>query len=248
MAESPTKARRPRRPARKTNASRRALDRQAVIEAALEEIDANGVDGFNLRTLAGRLGVYPTAIYWHVPSKNDILAEVVGAVFRNVAPTRTRGRQEWREYLRELFARYRDSIKRHPNVAPLVGAHLVGNLSIDFDFVEGVLAALKDAGLSGVALTSGYNTVIACLIGFVVQEFSPIPESDTAAWQSAVQQRLLGIDPGKHPVLAANLPLLANKAFILRWQNGGEAPLDRSFKAFIEQVIAGIESLSTAKQ
>jgi TetR/AcrR family transcriptional regulator, tetracycline repressor protein len=229
---------------RKTLPDKRALDREWVIEAALAEIDANGVDSFSLRNLATRLGVYPAAIYWHVPTKNHILAEVVGAVFRNVAPKR--GRQDWREYLRELFVRYRNSIRRHPNVSPLVGAHLVGNLSIDFDFVEGVLGALRDAGLSGASLAAGYNAVIASLIGFVIQEFSPIPENETAVWQSAIQKRLAEIDPAVHPVLAANLPLLANKAFILRWQNGSEAPLDKSFKIFIEQMIAGIESLSSA--
>lgn len=237
MAKTPEK--RTRRTAKKP--AKPALTRQIVIDAALAQIDAHGVDAFNLRALADRLGVYPTAIYWHVPNKTAILAEVAGAVFRDVAPPRE-GR-EWREYLRVLFHRYRESARRHPNVAPLVGAQLVGNVSIDFDFVEGILGALVDAGLSGARLSAGYNAVFASLIGFVIQEFSPMPEDDTAQWQSAVQQRLLGVDPERHPVLSANLPLLANKAFVLRWQNGGEAPLDAAFAAFIEQVIAGIESL-----
>lgn len=226
---------------KKPASTRQELSRQSVIEASLEEIDERGVDGFNLRDLAKRLGVYPTAIYWHVPTKNHIFAEVVATVFRNVAPSRKD--KNWRRYLREMFHRYRDSVRRHPNVAPLVGAHLVGNLSIDFDFVEGVLGALQNAGLSGSRLTAGYNAIIASLIGFVIQEFSPVPEQDT--WQSAVQKRLLNVDPAKHPVLAANLPLLANKAFILRWQNGGQAPLDESFESFIDQVLSGIELLST---
>ena len=69
------------------------------------------------------------------------------------------------------------------------------------------------------------------------------PTSDAQEWQSAVQQRLLAVDPQAHPVLAANLPLLANRAFVLRWQNGSEAPLDASYRSFIEQVIAGLEHL-----
>lgn len=218
-----------------------ALTRAAVVAAALAEIDERGAEAFNLRNLAQRLGVYPTAIYWHVPNKNAILAEVVAVVFRDVAPKRRGG--DWRDYLRRLFRCYRDSMRQHPNVAPLVGAHLVGNLRIDFDFVEGVLAALSDAGLADAALAAGYNAVVAALIGFVVQEFSPVPATETGEWQSAVQQRLLSVDPATHPVLAANLPLLANRAFILRWQNGSEAPLDAAYRSYIEQVIAGIDSL-----
>ncbi|TDR44997.1 TetR family transcriptional regulator [Tahibacter aquaticus] len=228
--------------ARKSAASKPALSRERVIEAALAEIDERGVAAFNLRNLAERLAVYPTAVYWHVPNKTAILAEVVAVVFRDVAPQQ-RKNDDWRSYLRRLFQRYRESARRHPNVAPLVAAHLVGNLRIDFDFVEGVLAALSAAGLAGARLVAGYNAVVAALIGFVIQEFSPLPEADTEQWQSAVQQRLLGVDPAAHPVLAANLPLLANKAFILRWQNGSEAPLDDSYASFVEQVLAGLESL-----
>ncbi|WP_257386550.1 TetR/AcrR family transcriptional regulator [Tahibacter caeni] len=232
------KPRATRRPA----ADKPALTRERVIAAALAEIDERGADAFNLRNLAERLGVYPTAVYWHVPNKNAILAEVVATVFRDVAPRRRSG-EDWRDYLRKLFQRYRASMRRHPNVAPLVGAHLVGNLRIDFDFVEGVLGALADADLAGARLVAGYNAVVAALIGFVVQEFSPIPATEAQEWQSAVQQRLLTVDPQTHPVLAANLPLLANQAFVLRWQNGSEAPLDASYRSFIEQVIAGIEHL-----
>jgi len=230
------------RSARSTAADKPALTRERVVAAALAEIDERGADAFNLRNLAERLGVYPTAVYWHVPNKTAILAEVVATVFRDVAPRR-RGGEDWRDYLRKLFQRYRASMRRHPNVAPLVGAHLVGNLRIDFDFVEGVLGALSEAGLTGTRLVAGYNAVVAALIGFVVQEFSPIPASDAQEWQSAVQQRLLAVDPQAHPVLAANLPLLANRAFVLRWQNGSEAPLDASYRSFVEQVIAGLEHL-----
>lgn len=245
MTTPTTKARRPRRSSRSDDAAKPPLSRERVIAEALAEIDANGAAAFNLRNLAARLGVYPTAVYWYVPNKNAILAEIVGVVFRDVAPPRSG--QHWRDYLRTLFHRYRESVRQHPNVAPLVGAHLVGNLSIDFDFVEGVLGALRDAGLSGAPLAAGYNAVIASLVGFVIQEFSPVPETQTGEWQSGVQARLLGVDPERHPVLAANLPLLANKAFILRWQNGGEAPLDAAFELFVEQVLAGIESLRASR-
>jgi hypothetical protein len=38
------------------------------------------------------------------------------------------------------------------------------------------------------------------------------------------------------------LPKLANKAFIFRWQNGTEVPLDSSFAANVEIFVAGLES------
>ena len=37
------------------------------------------------------------------------------------------------------------------------------------------------------------------------------------------------------------LPAMANKSFIVRWQNGTDAAMDSSFKAYVETAIAGME-------
>lgn len=56
--------------------------------------------------------------------------------------------------------------------------------------------------------------------------------------------RLIEIDRDAHPILAANLKLLSNQAFILRWQNGTDAPLGRSYTAFIDVIVTGIEAMA----
>lgn len=53
--------------------------RAALIAAALEIIDAPGVDALSLRTLTEGLGVTPRAAYRHFSSKSDLL-RAVGAV------------------------------------------------------------------------------------------------------------------------------------------------------------------------
>lgn len=214
-----------------------------IIRAALQELDDRGLAAFSIRNLANRLGVYPTAIYWHVKNRDVILAQVVARILADVEPRRD---QPWQRYLRALFANYRAAIKRHPNVAPLVGAHLIGNSSIPLSFVENVLTALCEAGFARRELAAAYNTVIAALVGFVTQEFAPIPEDDRALWQSAVQARLSPDALGEYPVLRENLPLLANQAFILRWDSGARAPLDDSFERYVEVVIGGLEQLAGA--
>ncbi len=106
---------------------------------------------------------------------------------------------------------------------------------------NGCLAALAHAGFSGQRLVTAYNAVIAALVGFTTQEFAPIPADDTKAWQAEVRERLNGVQEFTHPILAKNMKLFANHAFILRWQNGVENPLDDSYSAFVEIVIAGLE-------
>jgi AcrR family transcriptional regulator len=213
-----------------------ALTRERIVAAAIEEIDARGLAAFSLRNLANRLGVYPTAIYWYIPSRNLILAEVVGQVLADASPD---GRLDWRDYLRVLLGRYRSAIKAHPHVAPLVGAHLIGNASIPFAFVEQLLAKLSQAGFQAEDLVHAYNTVVAALAGFITQEFATAPDDE--GWRTGVQERLAAVDAEACPTLAANLPLLADKAFILRWRSGDEAPMDASFDRYVEIVIAGLE-------
>jgi TetR/AcrR family tetracycline transcriptional repressor len=215
-----------------------ALTRERIVAAAVQEIDARGLAAFSIRNLAARLGVYPTAIYWHIANRNLILAEVVGLILGDASPSAELG---WRDFLRSLLGRYRTAIKAHPHVAPLVGAHLIGNASIPFAFVERLLAKLTEAGFEGEDLVDAYNTVIAALAGFITQEFAPVPEEGGDAWRAGVQERLLSVDAKACPILAANLPLLANRAFILRWRSGAEAPLDASFDRYAETVVAGLE-------
>jgi TetR/AcrR family tetracycline transcriptional repressor len=218
------------------------LSREIVIAAALRLIDEGGLDSFSLRTLAQKLGVYPTAVYWYVPNRNDLMASVVALILDSV-PSQKR-RRTWQQSLRDLFHGFRAAVAAHPNAAPLIGTAVVSNNSMSFNFVEHVLGILTRANLSGTSLVAGYNAVIAALVGFVTQEFASMPKEDSSAWQMSVQQRLIEIDRDAHPILAANLKLLSNQAFILRWQNGTDAPLERSYTAYIDVIVSGIEAMA----
>lgn len=216
------------------------LTRDAIVAAALAEIDRSGLDAFSLRALARTLGVKPNTIAWHVGSRDLLFAEVVALLMRDVAPPRD-GTLTWQGWVRALFARYRAVIRRHPHAAALVGAGIVSNVRADFAFVEAILATLAEAGFPDAIIGDAYCAVQAAMIGFTTQEFSRMPD-DVAGWREAMRGRLAKIDPLSHPTLARHLPRLANQAFVLRWQNGTEAPLDSGFAMFTNCVIAGLEA------
>lgn len=218
------------------------LNRELIITAALGLIDESGLESFSLRTLAQSLGVYPTAIYWYVPNRNELLAEIVAHILTKLsAPSR---RRDWQQSLRDLFNNFRSAVAAHPNAAPLIGTAVVSNTAMDLPFVEHLLSILSRAGLSGADLVAGYNSVIAALVGFSTQEFASMPKEDPLAWQVTVQKRLLEIDHDAFPILAANLRLLSNRAFILRWQNGVDAPLEASYATYVDIVIDGLDALA----
>lgn len=241
-----SRARRTTTPSKRSGAvanvgkAERPLNKQTVVAAALLEIDRHGLDNFSLRNVAKSLGVYPSAVTWHVKGRTQLLAEVAALAFADVPPPGFP--KSWQAYLREFFERFRTAIRQHPYISPLIGTQLVGNRAFHLDFVERLLAALQHAGFSGTSLVAAYNTVIAAVVGFATQEYAPIPQDDLQSWQRAVRDRLEHVPASRYPLLAQNMKLLQNRAFMLRWQNGTQAPLDDSFVEYVEFIIAGLES------
>ena len=95
----PSKPRRGRKPV----GSPEALTKPRIVAAALELLDAQGPQSFSVRDLSRALGVYPASIYWHVGSRNGLLAEMVAAVLGDIAPVSRHAR--WQDWLRDLFCR-----------------------------------------------------------------------------------------------------------------------------------------------
>lgn len=231
-----------RKPAMKRPRSGRpaeSLSKARVVAAALAVIDSAGLEAFSIRSLAQSLGVYPTALYWYVPNRNALLAEVVKQALEDVVPPASSG--DWRLWLKDLFRRYRQAVRRHPNLAALMGAQMVSNAGVEPVLPECVLGVLSRAGFNDDQLVHAFNTVIATMAGFVTLEFGPAPADDDGSWAQAFHRSLHAIDATRFPLLARNMPRLENRAFITRWQNGVEAPLDDSFELFIDVAVRGLE-------
>ena len=220
-----------------------ALNRQQIAVAALTLIDQHGLDAFSLRNLGNALGVSAAALYWHVPNRNAVLAEVIALVVGGVTPSPDLA---WQDYLRELIWRFRTALRRHPNTAPLLGAEIVANSATDLGLVEGLLRALTAAGFKGDCIVNAYNATCAAMIGFAMEELCPMPE-DAGAWQTTVQDRLAQVSVADYPNLAEHLPRLANRSFMLRWQSGISMPMDDSFSFFVEVFLQGL-ALKAAEQ
>lgn len=219
------------------------MSKDRIVSTALSIIDNEGIDAFSMRGLAQELGVYPTAVYWYVPNRNALLAEVVSHALSDVAPPEQV--DDWRLWLKELFRRYRETVRRHPNLAVLMGAQLVSNAGVNPAFVEKLLTVLSQAGFDGERLVRAFNTVVAVMIGFVTIEFAAAPMEDNKAWAAEMKRSIRTVDPQRYPILARNLTRIENRAFIVRWQNGADVPLDDSFEMYIDVAVKGLERLLT---
>lgn len=235
----------PRKRKRATGRKEVKLSKERICSAALELIDRKGLEQFSLRDVARSLGVYPRAIYWYVTGRSELLSEVVDYALRDVYAPASNG--DWKEWLRKLFRQYREAVRLHPNIAPLIGASMLAPATLVPETIERILAAIAEAGFPEQHLVEVYNVIIAAQVGFVTLEFAMVPGDDTPDWSAAQKKRIGTIDVLRYPLLGRYLPVLANKAFMLRWENGSRAPLDSSFNRFVEAIIAGLEPLLTSR-
>lgn len=63
---------------------RPAVTRTTLVEAALDVLDEEGIDGLTVRAIAARLGVKAPALYWHVASKQELLDEMGTEISRRI--------------------------------------------------------------------------------------------------------------------------------------------------------------------
>ncbi|WP_076998098.1 TetR/AcrR family transcriptional regulator [Variovorax sp. KK3] len=214
------------------------LTRSQILTEALRLVDEAGMAALNMRELARRLGVFPTSIYWYVPSRNELVSGMVELALSDVATDLRNG--AWQTRLRTVLRRFRRALQAHPHLAHVIGAEMVSNSALDLPLLEYIVSALEDAGFKGAGLVTAYNTVIAAMCGFVTLELAPPPPEDTAAWAGSLQEEMASISPAEYPALSRNLKNLENRAFVLRWSSGTEKPMDSSFDLWVDVMIQGL--------
>ena len=89
------------------------LSREAIVAAAIEIADTEGLEAVSIRKIATKLEARPMSLYSHIERKGDLIDlmvdEVMGsAVLPEPLP------EDWREALREIAQRTRESTRAHP--------------------------------------------------------------------------------------------------------------------------------------
>ncbi|QUQ67681.1 TetR/AcrR family transcriptional regulator C-terminal domain-containing protein [Kutzneria sp. CA-103260] len=155
------------------------LRREQVVEAALELLDEVGLDAFTTRALTDRLGVQRGALYWHVKSKQELLAAVTELVLRPVFADDGREGGDWADDLTEYAHRLRAAMLAHRDGARLVAAHVTVNQSGTEQLAESLERYLRQGIPMPVAARWG-DIVSSYVTGYVLQE-QTAPAGDPSA-------------------------------------------------------------------
>jgi AcrR family transcriptional regulator len=94
------------------------LTRDAIVEAALAVLDADGLEGVSMRRVAQRLGTGPASLYQHVGNKDELLELVLDRVCADVEiPAPGTGPDGWQAPLKDLMRRTRTVLGQHKDLA-----------------------------------------------------------------------------------------------------------------------------------
>ena len=153
----------------------RGLDRDAVLEAALTILDADGRGALTMRRLARELDIQAASLYTHVHSKDDLIDGVLDRVLDQVSLNPVGA--DWRASLCEGFRQYRRTLVEHPGVISLITERSRTSPS-QVRLVERSIELLESAGLSTLDAVQTHVTLIAFTLGFLAQETgrSPTPQ------------------------------------------------------------------------
>ena len=208
------------------------LTRELVLSAALELVDAEGLDALTMRRLGQVLGRDPMSLYRYAENRAELLDGVSELVLNELAifPADP----DWKAQLRRIAHDLRLLALRHPNVVPLLvtrplstplGLRPLGTVRP----LEQILALLSDAGFAPADALHVYRAYYGFLYGHILnelQEYIVDPEENEA---------LLRL--GLHRLPAKDFPRLRALAPVLA-DYDGEAELDQG----ITILLSGLET------
>lgn len=220
------------RSARKPRAERPQLSQERIIDAAIELLDEQGLEGLSLRRLADRLGSGVTSIYWYVNTKEDLLELAVDTILVDT-PQIDDPSVDWREDIRRLAVGFREIILRHPWSASLFGQFLgIGPNALAYS--ESVLGVLGQTGLTGERLDGALSAIFYYVVGSAISDSVWLKTLQRAGIEGTDWDEFLKVNAeiassNQSPIVAAYIE-----------QFGGE-DVDRRFSVGLEAILNGIE-------
>ena len=161
----PPWTRAPQRPRRRR---REPLTQEAIVDAALRVLDADGLDLLSMRHVARTLNTTATALYWHVGSKDGLLDLIFDRVIGE-QPVPDADADRWGEQVKEVARTMRATILGHRDIVRLsIGRVPMGPNALRY--ADRVLAIFRAGGLPDALALAAQQLLISIVIGFAIDE------------------------------------------------------------------------------
>ncbi|MBN9795550.1 TetR family transcriptional regulator [Pseudonocardia sp. TMWB2A] len=148
------------------------MERREIVEGAVALLDQHGESGVTMRALAGRLQISAPSLYWHYPSKRDLLEDVADALVADVALGRgdPAVRIDPAQRLLVLLGDFRRALLGHRDGGRVfAGTFTLGPHVLDLSEAGTSLLVEAGAACAGEALDTWFN-LVRFVVGSVIEE------------------------------------------------------------------------------
>jgi TetR/AcrR family tetracycline transcriptional repressor len=141
------------------------VDDRKIVEVARAMIEAGGLSSLSMRKLATELGVAPTAIYWHVGGREELLGRILDDLIAEQPPIVVEGTTA-RERVRSIVHGSRNQVRATPVLRQLaIELGRTAELAVPTQIL--MAHELTAAGLTGQALEEATFSILYALGGFI---------------------------------------------------------------------------------
>jgi AcrR family transcriptional regulator len=210
---------------------------ETIAEAALQVVDAEGIDALSMRRLAAELNAGTMTIYHYVRTKDELFALLADRVMSELILDDDEFPAGWREALTAIARRTREVMMRHPwmfdaAVDPSIGPNglrhfdqslqAVASLGLDFQGRLDILTAVDE-------YVFGH-----CLQG---RNEQPVTDED---WQSMSDYVIDLAAAGDHPQIADLVDEYGAES-LWRLMSDYQRDTDARFERNLTRILDGIE-------
>lgn len=156
---------------------RQPLSEERIVSAALELIEAEGLEKFSTRKLAARLGCEAMSIYHYFPSKAHLMDALFDRVVGGMAEPEPG--LAWRERLRQSLLEYRTMAHRYPRFFQFVALHR-HNTRAGLGVLERILKLLREGGFDTEATARYFRAISYYVVGAALDETSGYAKGPSA--------------------------------------------------------------------
>jgi len=156
------------------------LERDKVVQAALDLLDEAGFEKLTLRRVADRLGVKAAALYWHFQNKQDLIDAMAMQVL--CGQPRYFGthvqHMPWQDLLRKIGRRQRQALLSRRDGARLIASADMARMPL-LEGMERILTVLRAQGFPADLALLSLIAISRYTLGCVFEEQAdPRPKED----------------------------------------------------------------------
>ena len=222
---------------------RETLSRDQIVTAALELMDAEGLEGMNMRALGKHLDSAPTAVYWHVGSRESLIALAADRAWAEVElpdPAAV----GWRTAAYQMATSEYAMLTRHPWLVQAFGSYqLYGPGKARHD--EHSIAVYQAAGFAGAEADQATSAVFTFVLGNALGLAATASFSRKLGRDGGDVQALLQANRAEVLEVASQFPLLRAR-LELPSAGYGAAP-EGSFAFGLQALLDGLEARLAAR-